>query len=100
MVLIPVTTFQQKIQGGLKNYIQGQIVASASRRPDGNDRAQRQIAALLRDRHRLLVNADDDFTIRNLSEIASAQQEGTKTLTTLLAWRSPRSRCWWAASAS
>ena len=29
--------------------------------------------------------ADDDFSIRNLSEMASAQQEGTQTLTTLLA---------------
>ena len=31
------------------------------------------------------TGADDDFSIRNLSEMASAQQEGTKTLTTLLA---------------
>ena len=51
---------------------------------DGNARAQQQIRGLLRDRHRLAVDADDDFPIRNLSEIASAQQEGTKTLTTLL----------------
>ena len=29
--------------------------------------------------------ADDDFSIRNLAEMASAQQEGTETLTTLLA---------------
>jgi putative ABC transport system permease protein len=28
---------------------------------------------------------DDDFSMRNLSELASAQQEGTRTLTTLLA---------------
>ena len=28
---------------------------------------------------------DDDFSIRNLTELASAQEEGTKTLTTLLA---------------
>ena len=28
---------------------------------------------------------DDDFSIRSLAEMASAQQEGTQTLTTLLA---------------
>jgi putative ABC transport system permease protein len=84
VVLVPYTTFQQKILGGLKNYIPGQIVVSATS-ADATARAQSQIRGLLRDRHRLGADAEDDFTIRNLSEIASAQQEGTKTLTTLLA---------------
>jgi putative ABC transport system permease protein len=83
VLLVPVTTFQQKISGGLKNFIAGQIVVS-SRGEDGNARAQQQVRGLLRDRHRLSVDADDDFQIRNPSEIASAQQEGTRTLTTLL----------------
>jgi len=83
VVLVPVTTFQQKISGGLKNYIAGVIMVS-SRGDDGNARAQQQVRGLLRDRHRLSLNADDDFQIRNPSEIASAQQEGTRTLTTLL----------------
>ena len=39
----------------------------------------------MRDRHRLQPGADDDFSIRNLAETASAQQEGARTLTTLLA---------------
>jgi putative ABC transport system permease protein len=83
VVLVPVSTFQQKISGGLKNYIAGVIMVS-SRGEDGNARAQQQVRGLLRDRHRLSLNADDDFQIRNPSEIASAQQEGTRTLTTLL----------------
>ncbi len=83
VLLVPVTTFQQKISGGLKNFIPGSIVVS-SRGEDGNARAQQQVRGLLRDRHRLSVDADDDFQIRNPSEIASAQQEGTRTLTTLL----------------
>ncbi len=83
VVLVPVSTFQQKISGGLKNFIAGQIVVS-SRGEDGNARAQQQVRGLLRDRHRLSLDADDDFQIRNPSEIASAQQEGTRTLTTLL----------------
>jgi putative ABC transport system permease protein len=73
----------QKIQGGLKNYVQGALMASALG-DDGNVRAQQQIRGLLRDRHRLAPGADDDFTIRNPSEIASAQQAGTKIMTMLL----------------
>src|SRR5262249_15679773 len=43
------------------------------------------VTGLLRDRHHLAPGAEDDFSIRNLTEIASSQQESTKTLTTLLA---------------
>jgi putative ABC transport system permease protein len=39
----------------------------------------------LRDRHHLATGIDDDFQIRNLAEIAAAQQQGTQTLTSLLA---------------
>jgi len=84
IVIVPVTTFQQKIKGGLKNFIEGSVAVSATS-ADSTSRAESQIRALLRDRHRLPLGADDDFSIRNLSEIASAQQEGTRTLTTLLA---------------
>jgi putative ABC transport system permease protein len=83
-VFIPSTTFMTKIQGGLKKYLQGTIMASA-RSADATSKAQRQITGLLRERHNLPKGTDDDFSIRNLAELASAQQEGTKTLTTLLA---------------
>jgi putative ABC transport system permease protein len=83
-VVVPVTTFQQKIQGGLGNYLSGSIMVSATGAGD-TSRAESQIRGLLRDRHRLQPGADDDFSIRNLAEIASASQEGTRTLTTLLA---------------
>jgi len=81
-VLVPQTTFQSKIQGGLKNFLSGVVFVGAS---ESTQRAERQIRGLLRDRHRLDPDADDDFSIRNLAEMASAQQEGTRTLTTLLA---------------
>ncbi len=83
-VLIPVTTFQAKIQGGLQKYIAGVIMISAVS-PAATEKASQDVRALLRDRHHLQQGTDDDFSIRNLTEIASAQQEGTKTLTLLLA---------------
>jgi putative ABC transport system permease protein len=83
-VFIPSSTFMTKIQGGLMAYIQGQIMVAAVS-ADSTRRAQDEITALLRDRHHLRQGAEDDFSIRNLAELASAQQEGTKTMTTLLA---------------
>ena len=81
---IPYTTFARKIQGGLGKYLTGSIFVAAT---SGEDtvRAQAAITALLRDRHRLGQSADDDFSIRNLSEIAGAQAQGTETMTSLLA---------------
>ncbi|MFT3769353.1 MAG: ABC transporter permease [Minicystis sp.] len=83
-VFIPVTTFQTKIQGGLQAYVNGTIMVAATA-PTTVAKAEQEITDLLRDRHRIRQGADDDFSIRNLAEMASAQQEGTKTMTTLLA---------------
>ncbi len=81
---IPITTFQAQIQGGLQKYIAGIVVVSAIS-ADDTGRAQREISALLRDRHHLAVGEEDDFSIRNLTEMANAQQQGTQALTALLA---------------
>jgi putative ABC transport system permease protein len=82
--LVPVSTFRTKIQGGLKNYLAGAIFVQATS-PADTARAETQVSDLLRDRHRIGAGVDDDFSIRNLAEMASAQAEGTKTMTTLLA---------------
>ncbi len=84
VVAMPVKTFRSKIQGGLSNYIAGVVFVSATA-ADTTARAQAQITSLLRDRHHVRVGNEDDFSIRNLSEIADAQEQGTKVLTTLLA---------------
>jgi putative ABC transport system permease protein len=52
---------------------------------DDTSRAETQVTNLLRDRHHIRPGADDDFFTRNLTELANSQQEGTRTLTTLLA---------------
>jgi len=83
-VLIPQTTFQARIQGGLQQYIAGNIFVSATSSAT-IEQAEARIVDLLRDRHRIQQGMEDDFSIRNLSEMESAQQEGTKTMTTLLA---------------
>jgi putative ABC transport system permease protein len=81
---VPYTTFARKVQGGLGKYLQGSIMVAAVS-SGATSQAQKDITALLRDRHHVAPADDDDFSIRNLSEIAGAQQQGTDTMTTLLA---------------
>jgi putative ABC transport system permease protein len=83
-VFMPYTTFQSKIQGGLQKYVSGSLMVSATS-SDDIPRAEKQIGNLLRDRHHIPIGGDDDFSIRNLTEMASAQQEGVNTITSLLA---------------
>jgi putative ABC transport system permease protein len=82
--IIPVSTFRSKIQGGLKNFLAGTVMIGSTS-PAATARAEREVAALLRERHRIGPGQEDDFSIRNLTEMASAQAEGTRTMTTLLA---------------
>jgi putative ABC transport system permease protein len=52
---------------------------------DATSAVEREIHVLLRARHRIARVEDEDFTVRNLQEIFSAQEESIKTFTTLLA---------------
>jgi putative ABC transport system permease protein len=47
--------------------------------------AEREIKALLRQRHRLQPHQDDDFNVRNLADIAATREASARTLAVLLA---------------
>jgi putative ABC transport system permease protein len=81
---VPYTTFAQRIQGGLGAYLRGSILVAASSSGDTAE-VESDIAALLRDRHHLPPERDDDFSVHDMSEIAAAQEQGTETMTMLLA---------------
>ncbi|HEU4333662.1 MAG TPA: FtsX-like permease family protein, partial [Candidatus Eisenbacteria bacterium] len=83
-VFVPARTFRSKLQGGLQQFIAGSIFVSAIS-PEAAGRAQTEVEEILRQRHRLAEGTPDDFNVRNLSEIASAQQEGARVMTSLLA---------------
>jgi putative ABC transport system permease protein len=83
-VFVPDSTFESKIQGGLQKYIQGTVMIGATSQ-GATQTAQRQITALLRDRHRLQLGVDDDFSIRDLTEITGAVTAGTAAIAALLA---------------
>jgi putative ABC transport system permease protein len=83
-VFMPYTTFLAKVQSGLKNVIAGAVMIGSDSQAN-TKKAEEQIRSLLRDRHHLAEGADDDFSIRNLTEMASGAEQGTRTLTLLLA---------------
>jgi len=80
MIAVPYTTAMRRLQG--IDYIQSVDVraVSAALMPE----AQRQIEELLRVRHRIAPGAEDDFQVRNMSEIAETAAESTKIMTILL----------------
>jgi putative ABC transport system permease protein len=81
---IPYTTFARRIQGGLSKYLSGMVYVQAIS-TEQTIRAMQDVTQLLRDRHKLGEGQEDDFSIRNMNEIAGAQQQGTDTMTSLLA---------------
>jgi putative ABC transport system permease protein len=77
----PYTTVQKKILG--RDRVQIAYVSAISQ--DATYTAQDQITELLRQRHKLSANEPSDFTVRNMTDIAEAANETSKTMTILLA---------------
>jgi putative ABC transport system permease protein len=81
LIIVPYTTLQKRLMGHTHSW--GFIASAVSK--SQIPFAQQQITELLRMRHKLGVMDDNDFTIRNQTEIADAQSATTKIMTTLLA---------------
>lgn len=79
-IFAPYTTVQKRLLG--IDHIHSIDVSAAS--AELTSLAQQQIEELLRVRHRILPGADDDFFIRNMSDIAESAAESTRILTILL----------------
>ena len=77
----PYTTVQKKVLG--RDRIQIAYVSAISQ--DATYTAQSQITELLRQRHKLTASEPDDFTVRNMTDIAEAANETSRTMTILLA---------------
>ena len=83
-VLIPFTTAERKVMGATMLGTVGAIMVSAVS-PAFIPEAERQIKTLLRERHRLKSNQDDDFMIRNLADVAATAQSTNQSMSILLA---------------
>ena len=79
-ILMPYTTAQKKISGiTWLDDILCSAVSQSAVKPAGQ-----AAAAILRDRHHLRPEEEDDFNIRNPEDIIQAQLEASQTLTILL----------------
>ncbi|HYS16810.1 MAG TPA: ABC transporter permease [Candidatus Binatia bacterium] len=86
VILIPISTAKKKVLGVSQANPRAVGSISIKVRPDEDmAEAENQIRALLRQRHRLQPFQDDDFWLRNLSEVLQTQEESSKVMTYLLA---------------
>jgi putative ABC transport system permease protein len=80
-LMMPLTTMQKKVKGiDWLDDIMCSAISPSSIKP-----AEQQITSLLRERHHLRADEDEDFNLRHPAEIASARAESQKIMTILLA---------------
>jgi putative ABC transport system permease protein len=83
---VPISTAQKKLFGvsqARANSV-GSLMVQA-RGPQSIQAAEEQMRSVLRQRHRLQPDQDDDFTIRNLEEVFQAQESSSRVMSILLA---------------
>jgi putative ABC transport system permease protein len=86
VILMPLSTARNRVLGRGAGRLR--TVGSVSIKiRDGEDMAvaETQIRELLRQRHRLQAGQNDDFTLRNLSEILATREESSRIMGLLLA---------------
>jgi putative ABC transport system permease protein len=83
-VLIPFSTAERKVLGTRMLGSVGAIMVSAVS-PEAIPEAQRQMTNLLRERHRIRRGQNDDFTIRNLADLAATAESTNQVMSILLA---------------
>src|SRR6195256_3438892 len=79
-VIIPYTTAQKKLKG--ITWLDDILCSAVSQ--DVVKMAGQEATALLRDRHHLRPEEEDDFNVRNPEDVIQAQLDASKTLTVLL----------------
>ncbi len=82
-IMIPVTTAQKKLFG---TQFPGmvRIIMVKARSAEDLPSAERQITDLLKQRHHIGPRQDNDFTVRNLTQIMQAAEQSSKVMTLLL----------------
>jgi len=85
LVVIPLSTAKRRVLGVSQANARavGAILVRA-REAGLQKAAEEQVTALLRQRHRLQPDQDDDFTVRNMTEVFAAQEESAQVMAVLL----------------
>ena len=82
-IMVPITTAQKKLFG---TPFPGMVRVISVKAKSSEDlaAAEQQIAALLKQRHRIGPKQESDFTVRNLTQLMQAREESTQVMTMLL----------------
>ena len=81
LIIAPYTTVLYRLSGHV--HVNQILVRAVSL--EQMTQAQAEITSILRDAHKIAEGEDDDFTVRNQTDIAATAQETTQVLTILLA---------------
>ena len=79
-LVVPYTTAMKKLLS--TTYIPSVYVSAVS--GDATNTAQQEITEILRTRHNIRAGQPDDFTVRNLTDVANTAQATTQVMTLLL----------------
>jgi putative ABC transport system permease protein len=80
MIAVPYTTVMKRLTN--QDYISSIDISAVS--ATQTKEAQAQIEELMRIRHKIMPGSEDDFQVRNMSEIAEGAQQATQIMTILL----------------
>ena len=82
-IFIPLSAFQTRMQRGLGKFVPGRISISAVS-PEAIPVVRQEVAQLLRERHRLGPDDEDDFSTSSMAEMTSMLTSTQDTMTLLL----------------
>ena len=87
VILLPITTARNRVLGATALAKSRSVGSIQIKLLDGADSkvAEEKIRDLLRQRHRLQPGQDDDFTLRNMTEILQTREESSRVMAMLLA---------------
>jgi putative ABC transport system permease protein len=83
IIFVPLTTAQKRLFG---MQFPGMVrtIAVQARGPEVMKEVEEQITDLLRQRHRIQSNQENDFTVRNLTEVMSSAEQSAQVMSLLL----------------
>lgn len=82
-IFVPLTTAQKRLFG-MQFPGMVRLIAVQAQSPEVMKEVENQINDLLRQRHRLQPGQDNDFSVRNLTEIATSAEQSAKVMSLLL----------------
>ncbi len=87
VLLMPITTARNRVLGATALAKSRSVGSIQIKLVEGGDSklAEEKVRELLRQRHRLQPDQDDDFTLRNMTEILQAREDSSRVMALLLA---------------